>query len=841
MKKFIKIAGGIFVLIILLLILIPIFFKGQIIDLVKTEVNKRIDATLNFDDVGLNLFEHFPNLTLSIDNITIINKKPFEGDTLLSAASLKTTIDAFSVFGGKQIKIKDVSLDEPKIFIYVLKDSSANYNIYQSDTSKAKFDIALDSYSIKNADIAYTNELSGMTVLIKNLSHTGSGNLSQDKFDLNTDTKIQRMTFLKGDIAYLNKAAISLVLNMNVNTAANSVTLLNNELLINDLPLKFSGKVSSSDEKMNLDLSFSSPNGDFKSLLSLIPAIYQKDFHNLQASGKFSFNGSVKGTYSKTDFPAFNFDLSVNNGNFKYPKLPSSINDVQLNLNVNNPGRKLDNTVINLKKLSFNVGGNPIDASILVKNPSTNTYVDGKVNGSLDLSNLKNAVKMENVSELSGKVSSNLSFKGNLGEKKNDYKNLDLAGTLQLNNVNYKAANQPNAVKINDASVSLNKEKLSLNDLNLKIGESDLRAKGYFSDFLNYFLNNGNIAGNLNLSSNYLNLNQLLGGQKSTDTTKMAAVDIPGNINFVTSISFKKLIYENLDLTNATGSLIIKNKKLTIQNLRSDLLGGNFVINGDYNSNVPKNPSISFNIKLNNFNVKQTYQSFVTVKQFVPMSKYVDGNFSSSLNLSTSLDNEMMPVWDSFNSSGNLDIKKAGINGFKPFEEIGSKLNISELKNPNIFNKIVSFKITNGRFYVSPFSLKIGNYTMTIAGSNGLDKSLNYNVGVDIPAGKLKSEVNNAVSSLLKRNTKVINSENVKIDAGIGGTIDNPKLTFSGGTTASGVAKEFESQVKQEVNKKVQEQKQQLQKKVQTKVDTLENKLKKQAEDKLKNLFKQFK
>ncbi len=841
MKKFIKIAIGIFVLLILLLILIPIFFKGQITDIVKSEINKRIEATLNFSDVGLNLFEHFPDFTLSVDNLTIVNKKPFEGDTLLSASSLKTTIDLFSVLGGKQIKIKDVSLNSPKVFIYVLKDSSANYNIYQSDTSKAKFDISLDSYSISNADIAYINQLSDMTVLIKGLSHKGSGNLNQDKFDLSTNTKIQKMTFIKGGVSYLNKAAISLVLNLNVNTLDKNVTLLNNQLLINDLPLKFSGKISTSNDKMNLDLSFDSPKGDFKSLLSLIPAIYQKDFQNLKASGKFNFKGDVKGVYDKNNYPAFNFNLGINNGNFKYPKLPSSVNDVQLSLNITNPGKKLDNTVIDLKKLSFKVQNNPISASLLVKNPSTNTYVDGKVNGSLDLSNLKNAVKMENVAELSGKVTSNVSFQGNLGEKKNNYKNLNLTGSLQLSNINYKGTNQPNAVKISDASVSLNKERLSLNDLNLKIGESDLRAKGYFTDFLNYVLNNGNISGSLNLSSNYLNLNQLLGGQKSADTTKMAAVDIPGNINFVSSINFKKLIYENLDLTNANGSLIIKNKKLTIQNLRSDLLGGNFVINGDYNSNKPKNPSISFNIKLNNFNVKQTYQSFVTVKQFVPMSKYVDGNFSSSLSLSTSLDNEMMPVWNSFNSSGNLDIKKAGINGFKPFEEIGSKLNISELKNPNILNKIIPFKITNGRFYVSPFSLKIGNYTMTIAGSNGLDKSLSYNVGIDIPAGKLKSEVNSAVSSLLKKDTKVISSENVKINTSVGGTIDNPKLTFSGGSTASQAAKKLESQVKQEVNKKVQEQKQQLQKKVETKVDTLKNKLKKQAENKLKDLFKKFK
>ena len=82
MKKTIKIIGIIVVIFIALLIILPFFFKGQIADLVKKEANKNINATLDFKDVGLNLFSHFPNLSLSLDGLTIVNKAPFEGDTL---------------------------------------------------------------------------------------------------------------------------------------------------------------------------------------------------------------------------------------------------------------------------------------------------------------------------------------------------------------------------------------------------------------------------------------------------------------------------------------------------------------------------------------------------------------------------------------------------------------------------------------------------------------------------------------------------------------------------------------------------------------------------------------
>ena len=847
MKKFLKIIGIIFALIIILMIVLPLFFKGEIEDIVKTEINKKINATLNFSGVGLNMFEHFPDFTLSIDNISVVNKAPFEGDTLLSANSFSTTIDLWKAVFDGQIVIKGLSIEKPNIFVYVLKDSSANYNIYEStgtstDTSKSNFNVALHSYSIENANIAYIDQTSGIAVAIKNLNHSGSGDFTQDNFNIDTKTTIDELTFENKGITYLNrvKAALNLILNADV--PSKKFTLKENELGINNLKLKFDGSVQTKEKSTIINLKFESPQTDFKDFISLIPAIYSQNFNDLKAAGKLSFGGNVNGTYSENHLPEFNISLKVNNGMFQYPKLPTPVNNVNIDLTINNPGGNPDNTIIDIKKFHLELGKEPFDAKVLIKQPQSGPFVEASMKGKINLGQLKDAIHLENVNKLEGVINTDFSLKGNIaGVKNKQYENINASGNISVSNLLYDSKNSPEVITISSASLNLTPKNFKLSNFSMNLGKSDLKANGDLNNVVSYLLSNGALEGRLNLSSNFFDVNPFMGkGEQKTDTSKMQAVDLPENITFTANASFNKLIYDNLTLENVKGTIELKNQRLSLKNLTANLLGGSFAANGYYDTKGEK-PDILFSMNINKFNVQNTYKSFVTVEQFVPMAQYVQGTFSSKLNLTSTLTDGMLPNWDSFNSRGSLDISHAEVKGFKPFQLIGDKLKISELSNPTLNNVATTYKIENGRFYLSSVKYKVSNYDVTLAGSNGIDKSLDYNMGINIPAGKLKSNVNQAVSSLLKKNINVMSSSNVKVDVLIKGQIDSPSLSFSGGETAKEVTTQVQETVKEEVKQKVEEKKQEVQKQVEQKVDTVKKQLEKKAEKEIKNLFKKFK
>lgn len=81
---------------------------------------------------------------------------------------------------------------------------------------------------------------------------------------------------------------------ININQKENKYTFKDNKLELNDLGLLFSGFVQAEEDKTNLDVNFKADKTNFKSILSLIPAIYAKDFNSIKASGNVDLSGSAK-------------------------------------------------------------------------------------------------------------------------------------------------------------------------------------------------------------------------------------------------------------------------------------------------------------------------------------------------------------------------------------------------------------------------------------------------------------------------------------------------------------------------------------------------------------------
>ena len=73
MKKIVKWIGIVFLVLLILLIALPYFFKDKIVAKIKEEANNTLNAKFDFGDFSLSLIRHFPNLSMEIDNLSIIN------------------------------------------------------------------------------------------------------------------------------------------------------------------------------------------------------------------------------------------------------------------------------------------------------------------------------------------------------------------------------------------------------------------------------------------------------------------------------------------------------------------------------------------------------------------------------------------------------------------------------------------------------------------------------------------------------------------------------------------------------------------------------------------------
>lgn len=453
MKKLAKYTGISLLIAIVLAVLLPLLFKGKIVTLVKKEINKNLLAEVEFSDVDISLFRHFPKLSVALENVSVSGSNEFRNDTLLSAKRVDAAVHLWSALRGEQLKIYGVYLESPRIRALVNKDGKANWEITKPDSTASSteltpFNIKLEAYKISNGYVFYRDETAGMEAAIDGLNHEGSGDVTQDAFTLATKTSAATTSFKYGGIPYLVRAKTGINANFFIDTKRSRFGFQNAALAVNDLKLTADGFFQlDNDSTYSMDVRFDAPSNEFKDFLSLVPAVYKNDFGNLKTSGTAALKGFVKGVYSPQQLPAYDVALDIKDGFFQYPDLPQPVKNIQVQARFSNTDGRLDNTVVAIQKAHLEMGNEPFDIKLLFKNPETTKYIDAVVKGSLNLANIGKFVKLEEGTVLSGLVQADAYAKGALAALQQGGGTLDAGGVFNIQNLNYTAKGLPQPLR----------------------------------------------------------------------------------------------------------------------------------------------------------------------------------------------------------------------------------------------------------------------------------------------------------------------------------------------------------------------------------------------------------
>ncbi|RZL41969.1 MAG: membrane assembly protein AsmA, partial [Pedobacter sp.] len=353
-----------------------------------------------------------------------------------------------------------------------------------ADSSKSTFKAALQKYSIEQGTITYDDASLGFYMKLDSLNHTGKGDFTQDLFTLNTQSDIEKLTIKYGGIPYLNGVKLAAELPIEIDMKNMKFTFADNKIKLNELLLSAVGFLAMPNENdMVMDFKFDAKESELKNFLSLIPSIYAANFEDLEATGKFSMNGVAKGTYNDKSLPAFNVNLTVDNGKIKYPSLPSSINNIRIKSQISNPDGVIDNTVVNVPSFHLEFGQVPIDGKLLLKNPVSDPFVDMALKGKLDLKQLTTIFPMKDM-VLSGILDADVKAAGRKSSiDKQQYEAFKASGQIIANNFNYAGKNVPMPVSVPSAKLVFSPKNITLSNLVAKIGSSDFTANGSLNNY----------------------------------------------------------------------------------------------------------------------------------------------------------------------------------------------------------------------------------------------------------------------------------------------------------------------------------------------------------------------
>lgn len=791
MKKALKIAGITVGVILILLLVLPFAFQGKIEKIVKQEGNKMLNAQFDFSALDISLLRNFPSASVTLEDFYLKGTGAFENDTLIQAGELTAAVNLFSLFGDSGYDISKIIIEDTKVKAIVLEDGKPNWDVMkasaeedtvqETSTESSPFRINLKRLSVKDLSVSYDDRQAGMYAAIENLKATCSGDFGSERTLVDLELKTPALTYRTGGVPFLNRAALEADMNVDADLVNNKFTLQDNSISLNAIKLNIDGWAAMQKDGVGMDIKLNTNEVGFKELLSLIPAIYAKDFQDLKTDGKASLTAFAKGTLTQEQMPQFEVALNVENAMFRYPSLPAGVDGINISATVKNPGGNIDATEVTINPFDFTLAGNPFSLKAIVKTPTSDPDLQATAKGTLDLGKIKDVYPLEDMS-LNGTIQADMNLAGKLSYiEKEQYDKMKAEGSIRLNGMRLNMKDLP-TVDIQRSTFSFSPRYLQLSETTVNIGNNDVTLDSRFENYLGYALKGSTLKGNLNISSNHLNLNDFMStdttavqAQATADTTattsSTGAIRIPENLDFNMQANLKEVLFDKMKLENVNGTLLVKNGTIDMRNLSFNTMGGSITANGAYSAPKASQPHLNAGFDMKNIGFAQAYQELGLVQQLAPIFKGLKGNFSGNLQIDTPLDENMSPVMKKVQGSGNLSTKDLSLSGVKFIDQVADIVKRPSMKEIEVKDLNLGFEIKDGRVNTQPFDLKLGDYTMNLSGSTGLDQTIDYTGKITLPSGGIGSALGT-------------------VDMTIGGTFTSPKVGIDMASLAKNAAEQ---------------------------------------------------
>jgi hypothetical protein len=800
MKKAFKIFGIILAILIIALLAAPFLFKNSLEKLLKKTINENLNATVEWTELDVSLFRSFPDAALRVSDFSVVNKAPFEGDTLAKGERLQLDLGIMQLIKGAQpIQVDALQIDRAIVSIKIDSSGRANYDIAVKNEAPVTTETAIDNqgfafdlkhYEINDSEIRYQDETTQTYLTLTNANHEGNGDFSLAESELETTTNAL-VSFRLGEVAYLSENSVQLDATLLMDLENQKYTFLDNEARINELPLTFQGWVAVRDEASEIDLTFKTPSSDFKNFLAVIPKTYVKNLDGVSTTGNFTVDGMLKGIVDDTYIPKIRISVQSDNASFKYAELPKSVENISIDAALVNETGLLADTYLTLGNVTFTIDQEVFRAKGSIRNLTENALVDMSLQGTLNLANIERVLPITLEQQLEGVFRANVTTNFDMASIENEqYQNIRSNGTASLSNFSYDDGTFKNPVKIAIADVSFSPGDIQLKKLEATTGTTDVSASGNIKNLIPWLMAKQDLKGQFQVRSNTFNVNDFMAsettennaagsaskGQK-TQTVSSEAIKIPDFLDASLSFSANKVLYDNLELSNVKGTASIQEETITISNLTSNLFGGSIALGGNV-STKDETPTFTMNLDLSKIDISESFEKMELFKYLTPVAEALKGNLNTKLQLNGQLTNDLTPKLSTLAGNAVAQILTAEVDKSKMplLSKLGDKVSFLNLDRLSLRDVSTVLQFNNGNIEVQPFDFDVKGIDVKVSGSHGLDGRINYNAVLDVPGKYLGSDVTKLLAKLDPADAQNVT---VALPIGLEGTLKSPNISVN--------------------------------------------------------------
>ena len=460
MKKFLKISGisfGVVILLLLLMLVSPFLFKDKLAAVVKSTANKKLKTELNFSGIDVSFFHYFPNLTVTLSDFTMKSSAPFTQDTLIKAKDISFGVNLMSVIRGP-LKITRVYLNKARVLLEYNEKGASNFDVYASSgdslqkkdtTSSGEAELKIESIAFLKSEFTYADPSIPLKITAHGINYRGKSSLSKDIFKLSSNVLIDSLDVEYNHVKYIKSKPVKANLLTSININSLNIKFEKNDLTLKNIPFQFRGEFGFRKEGYDLFLSLFSMYGEQYISGSLRMISTKKlwiaakadvsmnlqewglgfGINDFELKGMYSLKLNAQGDYYSGPDPAgkkhdtvifsipdFTLTSKLRNGFFRYKQYPEALSGISVDLMASCKDHDYRSIKVSLDEIKAGFMKNKIEGFFRL-NGLRDFPLEGKISTSLNLAEIRKLVPMDSL-DLGGLVDLNLDVKGNYAPEK---------------------------------------------------------------------------------------------------------------------------------------------------------------------------------------------------------------------------------------------------------------------------------------------------------------------------------------------------------------------------------------------------------------------------------------
>jgi hypothetical protein len=719
-------------------------YEDEIKDLAVTELNKRLNAEVKIDpkNIDFTIFSSFPDAGVEFKHAVVMEAlKKKDRDTIIDAGQISLRFNVMDLFHEKY-EIKKLVIADTKIDFLTDKNGRHNFIFWKETDEKEstpstgkEINFKLERIDFKNVEFAYKNKKEFIKIHCNTEETTLSGAFSATDYLLNSNGKF----FFKELVLYKR----SLLKNKNITFETTAAVkgkdweMKETSVAVNQLHLSANGGIWKKDSIISCDLQLAGKDLDVKSALSILPESQQEKIKDYESEGNFYFNAGLKGNLGDFNKLSADFNFGVKNAKVKHIPSGSALSNVNLK---GNYSKAIDGKdVLTLKEINAAMNSNTISGECTLRDLA-DPLLELNANINAELAELIKFYPIDTVQSISGKVNLHAQIEGKLSDLKSNYaeQKSQAKGEASIENLEVLFKHSVKPLKIKSGELAIVQNDLSLKNVIITPGESEIALNGELNNFFAWMLKENeplNINGSA--KSEEIKIDQLMTMFAGNETpapgaatsSKENSLSISDKFILDFNVEVGKASWSKFNAENIRGNVRVKDGKLFAEDLEFKAFDGDVSFSGCA-ANLGGKIIFKGSSELVQVNINKLFYQLNNFGQEVIQDKQLRGIATASIAFSTLFNKDYSPELNSIVASSDILIERGELLDYKTLEALSDYVALSELRK-------IKFNTLKTHVDIKDQIIKIGKteinntaMNLTFFGTHTFNNDIDYHLSI---------------------------------------------------------------------------------------------------------------